>query len=399
MKTEELQKIAQAATKNIKTEQALAEFQQRLTKVTVEAALNAELDAHPGYERHEKSDGANYRHGFSSKTVQTDVGQFELNTPRDRKGDFEPKMVKQGQRRCTAMDDKILLLYAQGMTTRESVATFKEMYGADVSALLVSSVTDAVIDQVVDWQSRPLAPLYPIVYLDCMVLKIRQDKRVINPSVDLALGVNLAGHKALLGLWLAETEGSKFWLSVLTELQNRGVKDILIACVEGLKGFPDAIASAYPRTQIRLCIVHNSLKFVPWKDYKAVTTDWKKIYPSATEEQALGALQAFSARWDQKYPQIHKSWRVNWENLNTLFEDPPEIRKAIYTTHAIESLNSAIRKATKRRKVCPTDDSARKVLYLAIQEASKKGSMPIRDWKAALNRFMILFEDRVAQFI
>ena len=376
MKTEELQKIAQAAAKNIKPEQDLAEFQQMLTKITVEAALNAELDAHLGYERHEKSDGANYRNGFSSKTVQTDVGQFELNTPRDRKGDFEPKMVKQGQRRFTAMDDKILFLYAQGMTTREIVATFKEMYGADVSASLVSSVTDAVIDQVVDWQSRPLDALYPIVYLDCIVLKIRQDKRVINQSVYLALGVNLAGHKELLGLWLAETEGSKFWLSVLTELQNRGVKDILLACVDGLKGSPDAIASAYPQTQIQLCIVHmvrNSLKFVPWKDYKAVTTDLKKIYPSATEEQALGALQAF--------------------------EYPPQIRKAIYTTHAIESLNSVIRKATKRRKVFPADDSARKVLYLAIQEASKKWSMPIRDWKPALNRFMILFEDRVAQFI
>lgn len=255
MKTEELQKIAQAAAKNIKTEQDLAEFQQMLTKVTVEAVLNAELDDHLGYERHEKSDGANYRNGFSSETVQTDVGQFELNTPRARKGDFEPKMVKQGQRRFTAMDDKILFLYAQGMTTREIVATFKEMYGADVSASLVSSVTDAVIDPVVDWQSRPLDPLYPIVYLDCMVLKIRQDKRVINQSVYLALGVNLEGHQALLGLWLAETEGSKFWLSVLTELQNRGVKDILIACVDGLKGFPDAIASAYPRTQIQLCIV------------------------------------------------------------------------------------------------------------------------------------------------
>ena len=318
MKTEELQKIAQAAAKHIKTEQALAEFQQMLTKVTVEAALNAELDDHPGYERHEKSDSANDRNGFSSKTVQTDVGQFELNTPRDRQGDFEPNMVKKGQRRFTAMDDKILFLYAQGMTTREIVATFKDMYGADVSASLVSSVTDAVIDPVVDWQSRPLDPLYPIVYLDCIVLKIRQDKRVINQSVYLALGINLAGHKALLGLWLAETEGSKFWLSVLTELQNRGVKDILLACVDGLKGFPDAIASAYPQTQIQLCIVHmvrNSLKFVPWKDYKAVTTDLKKIYPSATEEQALGARQAFSERWDEKYPQIHQSWRANWEKF------------------------------------------------------------------------------------
>lgn len=402
MKTEELKKIAQEAAKNIKTEQDLADFQQMLTKVTVEAALNAELDDHLGYERHEKADGANHRNGYSSKTVQTEVGQFELNTPRDRNGDFDPKMVKKGQRRFTAMDDKILFLYAQGMSTREIVTTFKEMYGADVSASLVSKVTDAVIDQVVDWQSRPLDPLYPIVYLDCIVLKIRQDKRVINKSVYLALGVNLEGHKELLGLWLAENEGSKFWLGVLTELQNRGVKDILIACVDGLKGFPDAIATAYPQTQIQLCIVHmvrNSLKFVPWKDYKAVTTDLKKIYQSATEEDALGSLEEFADRWDEKYPQISKSWRSNWENLNTLFEYPPEIRKAIYTTNAIESLNSVIRKATKRRKIFPTDDSAKKVIYLAIQEASKKWTMPIRDWKSALNRFMILFEDRIAEFI
>ncbi|MFT7555198.1 MAG: putative transposase [Planctomycetota bacterium] len=330
------------------------------------------------------------------------MGQFELDTPRDRHGEFEPQLVKKNQRRFTAMDDKILFLYAQGMSTHEIVTTFKEMYGADVSASVISKVTDAVIDQVVDWQSRPLDPLYPIVYLDCIVLKIRQDKRVINKAVYLALGVNLEGHKELLGLWLAETEGAKFWLNVLTELQNRGVKDILIACVDGLKGFPDAITTAFPDTQIQLCIVHmvrNSIKFVPWKDYKAVTADLKKIYQSSTEEEALKALDQFADRWDEKYPQISKSWRTNWENLNTLFEYPAEIRKAIYTTNAIESLNSVIRKSTKRRKVFPTDDSAKKVIYLAIQEASKKWTMPIRNWKPALNRFMILFEDRIADYI
>ena len=234
-----------------------------------------------------------------------------------------------------------------------------------------------------------------------MVLKIRQDKRVINQSIYLAVGVHLESHKELLGLWLAETEGSKFWLSVLTGRQNRGVKDILIACVDGLKGFPDAVATAYPQTPIQLCIVQrvrNPLKFVPWKDYK-VTTDWKKIYPSATEEQAPGALQEFSARWDEKYPQINQSWRSNCEHLNMLFEYPQEICKAIYTTNAIESLNRVIRKATKRCKAFPTDDSAGKVIYLAIREASKKWSMPIRDWKTALNRFMILFENCVAEFI
>jgi transposase-like protein len=276
------------------------------------------------------------------------------------------------------------------------------MYGADVSAPLISKVTGAVIDQVVDWQSRPLDPLYPIVYLDCIVLKIRQDKRVINKAVYLALGVNLEGHKELLGLWLAENEGAKFWLNVLTELQNRGVQDILIACVDGLKGFPDAINTVFPETQIQLCIVHmvrNSIKFVTWKDYKAVTSGLKEIYKSATEEDALKSLDQFANCWDEKYPQISKSWRSNWENLNTLFDYPPEIRKAIYTTNAIESLNSVIRKATKKRKVFPTDDSAKKVIYLAIMDASKNWSMPIQNWKPALNRFMILFENRIADYI
>jgi putative transposase len=231
---------------------------------------------------------------------------------------------------------------------------------------------------------------------------MRQDKRVINKAVYLALGVNLEGHKELLGLWLAENEGAKFWLNVLTELQNRGVQDILIACVDGLKGFPDAINTAFPETQIQLCIVHmvrNSIKFVTWKDYKAVTSDLKEIYKSATEEEALKSLDQFGDRWDEKYPQISKSWRSNWENLNTLFEYPPEIRKAIYTTNAIESLNSVIRKATKKRKVFPTDDSAKKVIYLAIMDASKNWSMPIQNWKPALNRFMILFENRIADYI
>jgi len=272
------------------------------------------------------------------------------------------------------------------------------MYDADVSASLVSRVTDRVIEQVTQWQSRSLDPVYPIVYLDCIVLKIRQNQRVINKSLYLALGVNLEGHKELLGLWLAETEGAKFWLSVLTELKTRGLKDILIACVDGLKGFPDAIGSEYPDTQVQLCIVHmvrNSLRFVPWKDYKPVTRDLKLIYQASTEAEAIASLDLFSDAWDEKYPQISKSWRDNWSNLSTLFNYPPEIRKAIYTTNAIESLNSVIRKATKKRKVFPTDESARKVAFLAIQEASKKWTMPVRHWKPALNRFSIEFGERI----
>lgn len=402
MKKKDLQAIAQEAAKNIKTEEDLNEFRQMLTKITVEAALNAELDEHLGFARHEQSDTNNNRNGYTSKTLQTEEGQFELDTPRDRAGSFEPRLVKKHQRRFTSMDDKILFLYAQGMTTREIVTTFKEMYGADVSATLISKVTDAVIEQVVEWQSRPLDPVYPIVYLDCIVVKIRQDKKVINKAIYLALGVNMEGHKELLGLWLAENEGAKFWLNVLTELQNRGVKDILIACVDGLKGFPDAINTAFPETQIQLCIVHmvrNSMKYVVWKDYKFVAADLKRIYQSATEDEALSALDQFAARWDDKYPQISRSWRSHWDNLNTLFNYPEDIRRAIYTTNAIESLNSVIRKVTKKRKLFPTDDSAIKVIYLAIQEASKKWTMPIRNWKLALNRFMIEFEDRLKDYV
>ncbi len=402
MNKEELEAFARKTAESLKSEKDLTEFRQMLTKLTVEAALNAELDDHLGYEKHEISTSANSRNGYTSKTLQTEDGQFELDTPRDRQGGFEPRLVKKHQTRFTSMDDKVLSLYAKGMTTREISATFKETYDADVSATLVSRVTDAVIDKVTEWQARPLDTVYPIVYLDCIVIKIRQDKRVINKAVYLALGVNMAGHKELLGMWLSENEGAKFWLNVLTELQNRGVKDILIACVDGLKGFPDAISSVYPDTQIQLCIVHmvrNSIKYVVWKDYKAVTQDLKKIYHSATEEEGRLSLQQFSECWDDKYPQISKSWLSNWENVNTLFNYPTDIRKVIYTTNAIESLNSVIRKVLKKRKLFPTDDSARKVIYLAIQDASKKWTMPIRDWKPALNHFMIEFEDRLQDYV
>ena len=402
MNKSELEAFAREAAKSIKTETDLNNFSQMLTKITVEAALNAELDNHLGYSKHEPSSTENSRNGFSSKTIKTEDGQFEIDSPRDRDGSFEPQLVKKHQTRFTSMDDKILSLYAKGMTTREIVTTFKEMYDADVSAPLISKVTDAVIEQVVEWQSRPLDAVYPIVYLDCIVVKIRQDKHVINKAVYLALGVNMEGHKALLGMWLSENEGAKFWLNVLTELQNRGVKDVLIACVDGLKGFPDAINTVYPQAQIQLCIVHmvrNSMRYVPWKDYKAISKDLKRIYQSVTEEEALQALEEFSDRWDEKYPQISRTWRAHWANLNTLFKYPEDIRKAIYTTNAIESLNSVIRKAIKKRKLFPTDDSARKVVYLAIRDASKKWTMPIRNWKTALNRFMIEFEDRLESFM
>jgi transposase-like protein len=402
MNKKELEAFAREAAKSIKTEKDLNDFSQMLTKITVEAALNAELDTHLGYGKHQATPIENSRNGFSSKRIQTEEGQFIVEIPRDRQAEFEPQLVKKHQTRFTSMDDKILHLYAKGMSTRDIVDTFKEMYDADISPTLISNVTNAVIEQIVEWQSRPLDAVYPIVYLDCIVVKIRQDKQVINKAIYLALAVNMEGHKELLGMWLSENEGAKFWLNVLTELTNRGVKDILIACVDGLKGFPDAINAAFPDTHIQLCIVHmvrNSLKYVTWKDYKAVTADLKQIYKAATEEDALLALESFASKWDDKYPQISKSWRSHWENLNTFFDYPTDIRKAIYTTNAIESLNSVIRKAIKKRKLFPSDDAAKKVVYLAIMAASKKWTMPIHNWKMAMNRFIIQFEDRLADFI
>jgi len=402
MNKKELEAFAREAAKSLKTEKDLCDFSKMLKKVTVEAALNAELDAHLGYDKHEASTISNSRNGYSSKTLISDEGQFQVDVPRDRDSSFEPQMVKKHQTRLTAMDDKIHYLYAKGLSTREIVDTFKEMYDADVSPALISKVTDAVLEQVIEWQSRPLDNVYPIVYLDCIVIKIRQDKKVINKAIYLALGINMEGHKELLGMWLSENEGAKFWLGVMTELQNRGVKDILIACVDGLKGFPEAIQTVYPLAQIQLCIVHmvrNSVKYVPWKDYKPVTADLKKIYQSITEDEALVALEQFSERWDDKYPQISRSWKAHWHNLNTLFNYPEDIRKVIYTTNAIESLNSVIRKSIKKRKLFPTDEAAKKVIYLAIQQASKKWTMPIRNWKSALNRFMIEFEERLKDYV
>jgi len=402
MNRKELEAFAKEAAKTLKTDRDLGDFSKMLKKITVEAALNAEMEDHLGYDKHQPSSNNNSRNGYSSKTLISEEGQFHVDIPRDRDSHFEPQLVKKHQTRLTAMDDKIHCLYAKGMTTREIVAAFKEMYDVDVSPTLISKVTNAVLEHIIEWQSRPLDPVYPIVYLDCIVVKVRQDKQVINKAIYLALGVNLEGHKELLGMWLSENEGAKFWLSVLTELQNRGVEDILIACIDGLKGFPEAIQSVYPQTQIQLCIVHmirNSIKYVPWKDYKAVTADLKRIYQSVTEEEALLALDQFAERWDDKYPQISKSWRACWPNLNTLFRYPQDIRKAIYTTNAIESLNSVIRKAIRKRKLFPSDSSAQKVVYLAVQEASKRWTMPIRNWKLALNRFMIEFEDRLTDFI
>lgn len=404
MNQEKLKSLALELAKDLKTPEDLSRLSAQLKKIAVEAALNAEMDDHLGYSSHElkgKNSGNN-RNGYSTKTLKGDHGEIEIETPRDRNATFEPQLIKKGQTRITGMDDQILHLYSKGMSTRDIVDTFDEMYGAEISPTLVSNVTNKVMEQVIEWQNRPLDSVYPIVYLDCIVIKIRQDNRVINKSIYLALGVSIDGHKELLGSWIAETEGAKFWLSVLTELKNRGLEQILIACMDGLICFPDAVNAVYPHAKIQLCIVHmvrNSLKFVPWKDYKSVTKDLKKIYSSATEKEAALELGRFGETWNEKYPQIHKSWSFHWPNLITFFDYPEDIRKVIYTTNAIESLNSVIRKSTKTRKLFPSDESATKVIFLSVQAASKKWTMPVHNWKQAMNRFMIEFEEQLTPYL
>lgn len=399
MDTKKLEEIAKELAKDIKSEKDLSTLSKFLVKLTVETALNAEMEEHLGYSKNsiEGVKSWNSRNGYTPKTLKGDFGKIEMETPRDRNGTFIPQLVKKNQTRLTKFDEQILALYAKGMTTRDIVSVFKDMYDADVSPSLISKITDSVSEQVTAWQNRPLNQIYPIIYLDCIVVKIRQDNQVINKSVYIALGINSEGYKELLGLWLAETEGAKFWLSVLTELKNRGLKDIFIACIDGLKGFPDAIKTVYPDAKIQLCIVHmvrNSLKYVVFKDKKEVAADIKSIYNSPTLAQAEKALEEFSEKWDKKYPVISQSWRNNWENLITIFDYPKEIRHIIYTTNAIESLNSVIRKAIKNRKIFPNDNSACKIIYLAIMSASKKWNMPLHQWKQAMNRFAIEFEGR-----
>jgi putative transposase len=306
-------------------------------------------------------------------------------------------IIKKGQTRFNGFDDKILSLYARGMTTRDIQAQLLDLYGTEVSHTLISNVTDAVEEERKAWQNRILDEIYPIVFLDALVVKIRHEGRVINKAVHMALGVNMEGKKELLGLWITENESSKFWLSVMTELQNRGVKDIFIACVDGLTGFPAAIEAVFPQTRVQLCIVHmvrNSLSYVSYQDRKAVASDLRKVYGAATESEAEQALIAFGEKWDKKYPTISKSWLNHWERIIPFFAFPGDIRKAIYTTNAIESMNMTLRKVLRNHRTFPTDESAMKVIYLAIHNISKKWTMPIRNWKGALNRFAIEFEGR-----
>jgi putative transposase len=371
-----------------------------LTKRLLERAMSAEMTEHLGYERHEVTgqNSGNSRNGKSAKTLKGTFGTLPIEVSRDRNGTFEPQIVGKHQTRFTGFDENIISLYARGMSVREIREHLEEIYQVEVSPALISTVTDAVIDEVRTWQNRQLDEVYPIMYLDAIQFKVRDAGHVRNKAVYLAIGVNMEGLKEVLGLWIAQTEGAKFWLSVATELKNRGVRDIFIACVDGLKGFPEAIEAVFPQTEVQLCIVHlvrHSLNFVSWKQRKEVARDLKLIYTAATEAEAEQRLEEFAEKWDAKYPTISRSWRTNWMRVIPFFAHPGEVRRVIYTTNAIESLNMTLRKVTKARGSFPNDEAVLKLLYLALRNISKKWTMPIHDWKAALNRFAIVYEDRL----
>lgn len=377
---------------------------QELKKALIEKALGAELTHHLGYEQGDPAGRGtgNSRNGKSKKTVRDKDGQLEISVPRDRQGTFEPQLIKKGQTRIKGFDEKVISMYARGMTVREIQGHLKDVYAVDVSPDLISKVTSVVMEEVREWQTRPLDPVYPVVLFDALRIKIRDEGMVKNKAVYVALGINVEGIKEVLGLWVEQTEGAKFWMRVMTELKNRGVADILIAVVDGLKGFPEAITSIYPEAQVQTCIVHmvrHSLKFVPWKERKEVADDLKAIYRAETVEAAQDRLADFEDKWGDKYPTIGQSWRRNWEKVIPFLAYPPELRKLIYTTNAIESLHRSLRKNVRNRGHFPNDDAAIKLLYLVIRNISAKWRMPQRGWKTVLNQFAILFEDRLQKAI
>jgi putative transposase len=371
----------------------------QLTKAILERAMNAELTQHLGYEKHDSAgyNSGNSRNGKSGKKVKGEFGEIELETPRDREGTFEPKIIGKHQTRFTGFDDKIISMYARGMTTRDIQAHLKDIYGVEVSAALISAVTDAVMDEVKAWQNRPLDRVYPIVYLDALYVKMRDGQHVQNRAIYVAIGVNLAGGKEVLGLWASANEGAKFWLGVLTEIRNRGVEDLFIACVDGLKGFPDAVETVFPKTQVQLCIVHlvrASLEYVSWKQRRTVAADLREIYTAPTAEDAERRLDAFASRWDATHPTISQIWRRNWQRITPFFAFPAEIRKVIYTTNAVESVHMTLRKVTKNRGSFPNEEAAMKLLYMALQNISRKWSV-VQGWREALNHFQILWPERM----
>ena len=386
--------------KDCKTPEDVDRLHSQLLQRLINRSLDAEMTAHLGYDAGEAGPAkrVNTRNGKSKKTVKGTFGALEVETPRDRESSFEPQLVRKRQIRLAGMEEKILILYAKGMTTRDIEHALHDLYGVEISHTVISQVTEAVLDEVRAWQNRPLDAVYPILWLDGLTVKIHHGKQVVNKSAHVVLGVNLRGEKEVLGLWIAETEGAKFWLSVLTELRHRGVQDVYIACMDGLKGLPEAVNAIFPKTLTQLCIVHlvrASLRYVTVKDSKAVVAALKRIYQSTSVEEAAAELEQLDAEWGKQYRAVVRLWRNNWDNIIPFFQFPPEIRKVIYTTNAIESLNMSLRKLTRNRRIFPNDESAIKALYLAIQQASRNWKM-IHNWKPALQTFQVMFgEDRV----
>jgi len=386
--------------KQFKNKEEFQEFFQNLFKQGVQEMLQGELDEHLGYEKHspEGYNTGNSRNGTSKKKVKTEsLGDMVLNIPRDRNASFEPRLVPKHQRMSEKIEEVIIGMYSRGMTTRDIEDQVKEIYGVEVSEGTISNVTNRLIDNIKQWQIRALNKVYFVLWMDGISLKIRSNGKVINKTIFLVIGLNNEGMKEVLGMWINETESASFWLTVLTDLKTRGVEDILIACTDNLKGFTDAIKSSYPKTITQLCVVHqirNSCRYVVWKDKKEFVADLKAVYEASNEQAAADALNQFEAKWGKKYGYAVQSWRTNWEDLTHYFQYPPEIRKIIYTTNVIESLNSGIRKYTRSKNVFPDDSSAMKAVYLAINNLEKKWTKTIRDWGAILNQFIIIFEDR-----
>jgi putative transposase len=372
----------------------------QITKAVVERALQGELTEQLGYEKHDPAgqNSGNSRNGVTRKKLKGDFGEIELETPRDRNGEFEPVLVKKNQTRFTGFDDKVLSMYARGMSTREIQGHLEEMYGVEVSPTLISNITDGVVEQAKAWQNRALESFYAVVFLDALFVKMRHEGRVENRAVYVAIGINLEGRKDVLGLWTGANEGAKFWLGVLTELRNRGVKDIYVVCVDGLKGFPQAIESVFPLAQVQLCIVHlvrNSLNYVTWQDRKKAAADLKPVYRALTAEQAAQELSEFEKKWT-KYPAIAKLWRDHWERAIPFFALPAEIRKVVYTTNAVESLHMSLRKIIKTRGSFPSEEAAIKLLYLAVSRTAAKWET-VQHWKPFLNYLEVMCGDRIRE--
>jgi putative transposase len=373
---------------------------QRLVGGMVEKMLDQEMEQHLGYAKHspEGHHSGNSRNGKGSKTLQSSQGPISIDVPRDRNGDFEPQIVKKRQTHINAFDDKIISMYSRGMSTRDIQAHIEEIYGADISPTMISNITDKVLEVAKEWQNRPLSKIYPITYFDAIHYKVRQGGKVITKACYTCLGINMEGKKEMLGLWLGESEGAKFWLRVFTELKNRGVHDIFIACIDGLKGLPDAINAVFPEASIQLCVIHmirNSMKYVSHKSTKSFITDLKSVYRAATLGEAEDNLYKLQENWEEKYPLAVKPWVNHWENIKTFFDFHNDIRRIIYTTNAVESLHRQFRKVTKNRAVFPNDESLIKLLFLSAESASKKWTMPVQNWKKTLAQFAIMYEDRL----